>query len=96
MFDKLSTEAIDEWVKNRRGWKHTKEMLVKVYRFASFPDSIVFVNRLATIANSHDHHPDIFVRYDAVRVSLWTHSAGGITAKDIALAEQIDFATSHD
>jgi len=68
--------------------------LVKDFRFPSFRDAIVFVNRLATLADTAHHHPDIDVRYDSVRVTLTTHDVGGISDRDLDLAEQIDFATS--
>ncbi len=67
---------------------------MKQFSFPSFRDSIVFVNRVATLADDADHHPDIDVRYDRVTLILSTHSAGGITEKDLALAEAVDFATS--
>ena len=50
--------------------------------------------RVATLADTHDHHPNIDIRYDQVTITLSTHDAGGITEKDLALAEQIDFSTS--
>jgi 4a-hydroxytetrahydrobiopterin dehydratase len=53
------------------------------------------VNRVASLADEGDHHPDIDIRYDKVRIGLSTHSAGGITAKDTALGDKIDYATSN-
>jgi len=94
MTEKLNKESVQGWMKGRDGWSRKSNKLVKEFGFDSFRDSIVFVNRVATLADSADHHPDIDIRYDQVTVSLSTHDAGGITAKDLALAEQIDFATS--
>jgi 4a-hydroxytetrahydrobiopterin dehydratase len=54
----------------------------------------VFVNRVATIADDMRHHPDIEILFDRVVLTLSTHSVQGITEKDLALAEQVDFATS--
>ena len=62
--------------------------------FTHFRDSIVFVNRVATLADSYDHRPDIEVRGSTVKLTLTTARVGGITEKDLDLAEQIDFATS--
>ena len=67
---------------------------MKEFKFPSFRDSIVFVNRIATLADEADHHPDILVQYKKVHITLSTHSAGGITEKDLKLAEQLDFSTS--
>ena len=94
MSDRLNTESIRGWLRERQGWKRRANRLVKDFRFPSFRDAIVFVNRVATLADKVDHHPDIDVRYDMVRLTLSTHDAGGITEKDLNLAEQIDFATS--
>jgi 4a-hydroxytetrahydrobiopterin dehydratase len=92
--DKLNTESIRGWLDSHKGWKRRSNTVTKEFQFPSFRDSIVFVNRVASLADSHDHHPDIDVRYATVTLTLSTHDAGGITEKDLDLAEQIDFATS--
>ena len=94
MPEKLNEESLEGWLEGRSGWKVKEETLVKKFDFPSWRDSIVFVNRLATIADDHEHHPDIDIRYDTVKVMLTTHDVGGLTEKDLAVAEQIDFATS--
>lgn len=94
MAEKLNEESVGGWLESRSGWRVRDDVLVKQFEFPSWRDSIVFVNRLATIADDHDHHPDIDIRFDKVKVLLTTHDAGGLTRKDLAVAEQIDFATS--
>ena len=94
MASKLNTESIRGWLDGRKGWKRRSNRITKNFHFSSFRDTIVFVNRVATLADTHDHHPDIDIRYDNVTITLSTHDAGGITEKDLALAEQIDFSTS--
>ena len=94
MLQKLNAESIRGWLDARKGWKRRSNKLMKDFEFASFRDSIVFVNRVASIADQHDHHPDIDIRYTTVTLTLSTHDAGGITEKDLDVAEQIDFATS--
>jgi 4a-hydroxytetrahydrobiopterin dehydratase len=94
MAEKLNRESIQGWLKTRKGWQRKSNALVKEFQFSSFRDSIVFVNRVATLADDADHHPDIDIRYDRVMLTLSTHSAGGITQKDLTLAEQVDFSTS--
>ena len=94
MASKLNTESIRGWLDGRKGWKRRSNRITKSFHFNSFRDTIVFVNRVATLADTHDHHPDIDIRYDNVTITLSTHDAGGITEKDLALAEQIDFSTS--
>lgn len=92
---KLNDASIDDWIAERNGWSREGGSLTKTYAFTAFRDSIVFVNRVATLADQADHHPDIDIRYDTVRIGLSTHDAGGITEKDTSLAEKIDFATSN-
>jgi 4a-hydroxytetrahydrobiopterin dehydratase len=92
--EKVNTESIRSWLASHKGWKRQANKLTKDFAFSSFRDSIVFVNRIASVADSHNHHPDIDVRYSTVTVTVTTHDAGGITHKDLDLAEQIDFATS--
>ena len=92
--EKLNKESVQGWLRRHEGWKRRSNRLVKQFSFSSFRDSIVFVNRIATLADAAHHHPDIDVRFNSVTVALATHEAGGITEKDLELAEQIDFATS--
>lgn len=91
---KLKSESIRGWLSDRSGWMRRSNKLTKEFRFSHFRDSIVFVNRVATLADSHKHHPDIEVRDGTVRLALTTDDVGGISEKDLDLAEQIDFATS--
>ena len=94
MAAKLSAKEADGWAEAHAGWKFRDDALRKTYHLSGFRDSIVFVNRIATIADELNHHPDIRVRYDRVTLKLWSHDAGGVTKRDLALAERIDFATS--
>ena len=92
--NKLNSEAIRGWLDSRRGWRRRSNKLMKDFQFSHFRDSIVFVNRVATLADSHKHHPDIDIREGTVTLTLTTQDVGGISEKDLELAEQIDFATS--
>ena len=94
MAEKLEADQIKDWVGAHSGWKYREEAIHKEYSFPSFRDSIVFVNRIASIADDLDHHPDIDIRYNKVNLTITTHDSGGVTAKDLSLAERIDFATS--
>ena len=94
MTDDLNDESIDGWLKGRKGWKRSGNALTKDFLFPSFRDAIIFVNRVASLADDLDHHPDIDIRFTTVRLTLPTHGAGGLTQKDLKLAEGVDFATS--
>ena len=91
---KLNPESVRGWMSDRKGWKRRSNRLTKEFVFKKFRDSIVFVNRVATIADSRKHHPDIDLRGGTVTLTLSTEAVGGISEKDLDLAEQIDFATS--
>jgi 4a-hydroxytetrahydrobiopterin dehydratase len=69
-------------------WQEQDDALVREFELQSFPDAIEFVDRLAELAESEDHHPDIDIRYRRVTVRWSTHSAGGITEKDREMAER--------
>ncbi len=90
----LDAATVKAWLKERDGWKQKSKSIIKTYKFESFRNCIVFVNRVATLADEKDHHPDIDIRYDQVTITLSTHSAGGLTEKDLELAKAVDFATS--
>lgn len=91
---KLSPESVRAWLSTRRGWKRKSNKLTKEFQFKRFRDSIVFVNRVATLADTHKHHPEISIQAGTVTLTLSTQKVGGISEKDLGLAEQIDFATS--
>ena len=94
MASKLPRHEIEGWVATHSKWHYREGAIHRRYTFPSFRSAIVFVNRVATIADELDHHPDIHIRYNVISISLSTHDAGDVTEKDIKLAERIDFATS--
>jgi 4a-hydroxytetrahydrobiopterin dehydratase len=69
-------------------WQEQDEALVCEFELPSFPEAIEFVDRLAELAESENHHPDIDIRYRRVTVRWTTHSEGGITEKDRVMAER--------
>lgn len=68
------------------GWQEVDGALEHEFSFGSFADAIAFVNRVAVLAEAEDHHPDIAVHYRRVVLRWWTHTAGGVTDRDRALA----------
>jgi 4a-hydroxytetrahydrobiopterin dehydratase len=64
--------------------------LAKRYKFKGFMPAVEFVNRIAPIAETEGHHPDLLVSWGSVTVYLWTHAAGGLTENDFILAAKID------
>jgi 4a-hydroxytetrahydrobiopterin dehydratase len=72
------------------GWERAGDEIVRVYERDSFRSVIDLVDRIADAAEAADHHPDLDIRYRTLRVALSTHTEGGITALDFALAGEID------
>jgi 4a-hydroxytetrahydrobiopterin dehydratase len=72
------------------GWARRGNTLVKSFTFPAFPTGIDWVRRVADLAESMNHHPDIDIRHTKITTTLSTHESGGITSKDIALAKGID------
>jgi 4a-hydroxytetrahydrobiopterin dehydratase len=86
----LSHEAIQQGLARLQGWSYADNAIHKKFTFPSFLPGIDFVNRIAQAAESAGHHPDISINYNVVGISLSTHSAGGVTEKDLALAGKIN------
>ncbi len=87
---KLSTQKIKARLKTLPGWAVRDKALVRQFTFPGFPGAVAFVVRQAFDAEAADHHPDLLVSYKRVTVTWSTHSAGGITEKDVAGARQSD------
>ncbi|MGH8996218.1 MAG: 4a-hydroxytetrahydrobiopterin dehydratase [Acidimicrobiales bacterium] len=87
----LGAEAIDAALADRSiAWARQGDELVKVVKRRGFAGALAFVNQVGELAEAADHHPDIDIRWDTVTLRLSTHSAGGLTENDLALAGQID------
>jgi 4a-hydroxytetrahydrobiopterin dehydratase len=67
-------------------WTEVDGALERTFTFDSFVDSLAFVNRVGELAEAENHHPDIAIHYNRVTLRWWTHTAGGITDRDRALA----------
>jgi 4a-hydroxytetrahydrobiopterin dehydratase len=91
---KLEPRHLDAALSSLAGWTQHENAIVKTFRFIDFGDAMVFVNRVAELAQQADHHPDIDIRFNAVKLALSTHSAGGLTSKDTKLAAQIEGLSS--
>ncbi len=73
------------------GWTREGSAIVREWKLADFAAALAFVNRVAALAEAANHHPDILLHgWNRVRLELSTHSQGGLTEADFALARQID------
>ena len=90
MPDVIDTSAVDEWLDTHDDWSRDDEAIRRSVEAPSFLDGIELVRRVAALAEERNHHPDIDIRWRTVTFRLSTHSAGGITELDLALADAID------
>jgi 4a-hydroxytetrahydrobiopterin dehydratase len=90
MSELLDDAAIDQGIAGLTGWRRDGDALVRTVELDDFPQAVEVVDRVAEIAERDDHHPDIDIRWRTLTFRCSTHSAGGITAKDVALAGDID------
>jgi 4a-hydroxytetrahydrobiopterin dehydratase len=73
------------------GWKvEDTKMIKRALRFKDFVEAMKFVNEVANIAESEGHHPDIFISYNYVRITLMTHNIGGLSENDFIMAAKIN------
>jgi 4a-hydroxytetrahydrobiopterin dehydratase len=70
------------------GWAEIDRALERTFELPTFPDAIAFVNRVAELAEAENHHPDIRIDYRKVTLRWWTHTAGGVTERDVELARK--------
>lgn len=86
----LSEEEIGRALEDLPGWRFERGEIYKQFKFPTFMEAIAFIDRLAERAEAANHHPDLENHYNRVRVALHTWSEDGITARDIALAHEIE------
>lgn len=84
--DRLLAE-LDGWTVEQ-GEGHFR--LAKTIRFKGFLPGVRLVDQIGAIAEEEGHHPDLHLTYGALKVELWTHTAGGLTENDFIMAAKID------
>ncbi len=87
---KLTDPELDIALRDLPNWQLEDGKLIRDYTFPDFVAAIAFVNKVAGLAESANHHPDIDIRYNQVRLGLISHDSGGLTRRDIKLATRID------
>jgi len=88
--DKLNELEINQALQDMPGWNRSGDSITRTFTLPGFPDAIVFAAAVGNLAQRADHHPDILIQYKKVTLTLSTHSAGGLTAKDFALAKEVN------
>jgi 4a-hydroxytetrahydrobiopterin dehydratase len=92
--DLLDEEEIQQRIDELGDWEREGGEIQKVFEFEDFSAAMRFVNEVAKLADRYDHHPDIDIRWNRVRLGLSTHSEGGLTARDFDVAGEIEQSIS--
>lgn len=86
----LTQDEIDAALTKLDGWSQSGSEIARTFVRPSFPAALMFATAAGQLAERADHHPDILIQYRKVTLTLSTHSAGGLTQKDIDLAGEIN------
>lgn len=88
--DTLTSEQVTTELAATPGWEFADGQITKTVTRADFGDALLYVNAVGYLAERANHHPDILINWNKVTLTLVSHSAGGLTAKDFALARQVN------
>ena len=88
MADLLSDDEIETRLPD--GWERADDEIVRTYEFDDYLAGVAFASEIAEIAEEEFHHPEIIISYEEVEVRLTSHEEGGVTTKDVGMAERFD------
>lgn len=86
----MSREEAEEMALQVPGWELEENRLIRRFRFKDFREAMVFVNRVADLAESEGHHPDIYISWNRVRLELTTHAIKGLSENDFIIASKVN------
>ena len=86
----LSDSEIRDALGRLPGWQRRGIGIERTFQFSDFAAAMQFVNRVAGAAEQANHHPDIDIRYNKVVLTLVSHDSGGVTQRDVRMAERIN------
>lgn len=85
----LTQDELASLARELPDWKLENGQLVRIWTFKDFAAAMAFVNLIAELAEQANHHPDIDIQYNRVKLALVSHDAGGITSRDAEMARRI-------
>jgi len=89
--NRLNEAQVKENLSRLTDWEMDSDRAIsRLFAFKNFNRALLFVNAVGFIAEQHNHHPDIDIRFNQVRLVLSTHDSGGLTQKDFNLAREIE------
>lgn len=88
----LDKSEVDKYMNEINDWivLEDNKKIKKEFNFKNFMEAMMFVKKVADLAEEEGHHPDIFISYNRVEIYLWTHAIGGLHENDFILAAKID------
>lgn len=86
----LDDEAVATFLELTPEWTRADKRITRTFTFTDFVQAMAFVNRVADVAESDGHHPDIHIHWNTVRLELWTHAIGGLSENDFIVAAKVD------
>jgi 4a-hydroxytetrahydrobiopterin dehydratase len=86
----LSDTEIQQALQNLTGWAKSSNAIERTFQFGNFVQAMDFVNQIAEAAEAINHHPDIHINYNKVKLVLVSHDSGGVTQRDIRMARRIN------
>ena len=93
--ERIEPHQLEPQLNQIPGWSVVAGKLHREFTFPDFVEAFGFMSRVALVAESFNHHPEWFNVYNTVRIDLSTHEVGGISSRDIQLAEAINQRVSH-
>lgn len=86
----LTDSEVQNALASLTGWKKSGPAIQRIFEFSDFKAAMQFVNKVADAAEQANHHPDIDIRYNKVTMALISHDSGGVTQRDIKMANRIN------
>jgi len=86
----LSVNEVQQALGSLPGWQRKGDAIQRVFEFSDFKAAMQFVNKIAEAAEAANHHPDIDIRYNKVTMALVSHDSGGVTERDVRMAQRIN------
>ena len=86
----LSDTEIEQALASLPNWQRAGQAIERHLEFKDFAEAMKFVNRIAEAAEAANHHPDIDIRYNKVKLGLMSHDSGGVTQRDVKMARKIN------
>ena len=86
----LTDTEVKQSLAKLKGWQQNGQAIQRVFEFPDFKAAMQFVNKIADAAEQANHHPDIDIRYNKVTMGLVSHDSGGVTERDVRMAEKIN------